>query len=266
MILANHGIVSSSGASFDVDALAFITAASITDNTQKTAINTLVTDLKTYNIWTKMKAIYPFVGGTASSHKWNLKDPRDLDIAYRLVFSGGWTHSSTGALPNGSNTYADTKFKINSPSIAIGTYIRTDTAAANMSEMGVFDNPYNNTNIGAKWSDGNTYSFINISSGTGQTPYVNNNSQGFYIANRYSSTLLNTWKNGVKKTTNTELYQSIGLSINLLIAAYNGSNVISNFSDRQTALSFISDGLTDTEVSNFYIAVQNFNTTLNRQV
>ena len=32
----------------DADAQAFITAASITDNTQKSAINTLVTQLKTY--------------------------------------------------------------------------------------------------------------------------------------------------------------------------------------------------------------------------
>jgi hypothetical protein len=108
MILANHGVVSSSGASFDADALSFITAASITDNTQKTAINTLVTDLKTYNIWTKMKALYPFVGGSAFSHKFNLKDPRDDNGAFRLLFVNGWTHSSTGALPNGTDAYADT--------------------------------------------------------------------------------------------------------------------------------------------------------------
>jgi len=37
----------------DTDAQAFITAASITDSTQQSAINTLVTQLKTYGIWTK---------------------------------------------------------------------------------------------------------------------------------------------------------------------------------------------------------------------
>ena len=73
MILANHGIIASSGGvTFDTDAQAFITAASISDSTQQTAINTLVTDLKTYNIWSKMKALYPMVGGSASTHKWNL--------------------------------------------------------------------------------------------------------------------------------------------------------------------------------------------------
>jgi hypothetical protein len=97
-------------AAYDPDAQAFITAAAITDVTQQGAINTLVLALKGYSIWTKFKAIYPIVGGTASQHKYNLKDPRDLDAAFRLVFNGGWTHSSTGAQPNGVNGYADTKF------------------------------------------------------------------------------------------------------------------------------------------------------------
>ena len=98
----------SGAAAIDADAQAFITAAAITDSTQQSAINTLVTDLKGYGIWTKMKALYPFVGGTASSHKFNLKDPRDLDAAYRLVFNGGGIHSSTGYAGNASNAWANT--------------------------------------------------------------------------------------------------------------------------------------------------------------
>ena len=57
----------------DPDAQAFITAASITDPTQQIAINQLVVDLKGYNIWSKMKAIYPYVGGTSTSTSYNLK-------------------------------------------------------------------------------------------------------------------------------------------------------------------------------------------------
>ena len=82
-----HSILArSASGGVDPDAQAFITAASITDPTQQSAINQLVVDLKGYSIWTKMSAIYPMVGGTASSHKFNLKDPRDLDAAFRLVF------------------------------------------------------------------------------------------------------------------------------------------------------------------------------------
>ena len=92
----------------DPDAQAFINAAGITGTTQQSAINTLVVSLKANNIWTKFDAIYPMVGGTATTHKFNLKNPADTNAAYRLSFVGGWTHSSTGALPNGTNAYADT--------------------------------------------------------------------------------------------------------------------------------------------------------------
>ena len=55
-----------SSAATDADADAFIAAAGITDATQKSAINTLVVGLKADSLWTKMKAIYPFVGGTVN--------------------------------------------------------------------------------------------------------------------------------------------------------------------------------------------------------
>jgi len=94
----------------DTDALAFLQAAGITDSIISNAVCSLVVGLKADGIWNKFNAIYPFVGGTASTHKWNLKDPRDLNAAYRLTFNGGWTHDSQGIKGNGANTYADTYF------------------------------------------------------------------------------------------------------------------------------------------------------------
>ena len=87
-----------------------------------------------------MKAIYPFVGGSAASHKFNLKDPRDLDAAFRLAFNGGWTHASTGAKPNGSNGWANTYFN---PSLNLTTsnghhsaYLRTILPITRQSSYG----------------------------------------------------------------------------------------------------------------------------------
>ncbi len=92
----------------DPNAQAFILAANITDPTQQQAINTLVVDLKANNLWNNMDAIYPFVGGTADSHKYNLKDPRDLDIAYRLEYRGTpATHNAQGITFNAGG-YAST--------------------------------------------------------------------------------------------------------------------------------------------------------------
>lgn len=264
MILVNHGIVSSSGASFDADALAFITAASITDNTQKTAINTLVTDLKTYNIWTKMKALYPFVGGTAAQHRFNLKDPRDLDAAYRLVFYGGWTHSSTGALPNGTNGYADTFLNNNvlgQNNISISTYLGEDNPGNPSTTCAI--GSFNGNHGSSIYPGGNTTNTLFIINGSSNNIRVNtdNKSRGLYLASKTTSTSfvhVRGNKTNVTFTTNSNITGSFKLS---KIGDYNG-----DYSRQQQAFASIGDGLSDTEASNFYTAVQNFNTTLNRQV
>ena len=264
MILANHGIVSSSGGvSFDADALAFMIAASITDNTQKTAVNTLVTDLKTANVWTKMKAIYPFVGGSASSHKWNLKDPRDLDAAYRLVFNGGWVHSSTGALPNGTTGYADTKLKPNDMaqnSAHMSTYLRT----YNESGIDMGSNTINRFLISANIGAGvRPLGLLNV------VPFAvtgpNLDTKAFLLASRTDSTTNKLFRNS-SLIYNETAASSTPDVYNIYLGAVNVNNGGSQYSYREQAFASIGDGLTDAEASNFYTAVQNYNTTLNRQV
>jgi hypothetical protein len=99
---------------FDPDAQAFFTATGITDPTQQDAVNTLVIDLKNEGLWTKMQAIYPFVGGTATTHKYNLKDPRDLNAAFRLEYRGSdITHDANGI------TFAETSYAV--PFVLTGT-------------------------------------------------------------------------------------------------------------------------------------------------
>ena len=92
---------------FDDDALAFLSAASITDPNERSAVNNLVVQMKNHGIYSQMEAVYPFVGGSASSHKFNLLDPQDSDAAHRINFYGGWSHSSKGPYADGVNAYAD---------------------------------------------------------------------------------------------------------------------------------------------------------------
>lgn len=68
----------------DVATTAFINAASITDNTMITKLDTLVKSLKTANLWNKIEALYPCVGTTFTQMSYNLKDP----TTYRLTCSG----------------------------------------------------------------------------------------------------------------------------------------------------------------------------------
>ena len=248
----------------DPDAQAFITAAAITDPTQQSAVNQLVVDLKGYGIWTKMKALYPFVGGTASQHKFNLKDPRDLDAAFRLVFNGGVTHTSTGITFNGTNGYADTKLNENSVCTVNNTHIsiysRTNNDGLHC-DIGVSDASIIETNIFAKYLN-NFYPRVNATN-NGIANSIS--SLGLFISNRISSNEVRARQNSALKLISNNSIQKVNR--NFYIGAMSNSNTnASNYSNRNYSFASIGDGLTDTEAANFYTAVQNFQVALSRNV
>jgi hypothetical protein len=247
---------------YDPDAQAFITAASITDPTQQSAINQLVVDLKGYSIWTKFKAIYPIVGGTASSHAVNLKTPG----TYNLTFASGWTHSSTGMTPNGTSAYADTSFNSSVNGLQnsqhISYYSRTNSNGTEI-EMGGIDAGSKYTFIEARTS-GISYYGMNQS-----TPFISHSdsdSRAFYISNRTASNVINGWRNGVKTATGTTASASSNVTYQL--GAVNNLVVPSNkfYSTKQCAFASIGDGLTDADAANLYTAIQAYQTALNRQI
>ena len=244
------------------DAQAFITAAGITDPTQQSAIITLVSDLKAYGIWTKMKAIYPIVGGTASSHKYNLKDPRDLDAAFRLAFATGWTHSATGMTPlvTWADTFLNSNNVLNLNSTNFSYYSRTNSNAAEV-ELGALSGGAQDFLI--LRSAGLSY-FV-VHQNAPYTTYSNSDAKGFYVANRTASNVVNGWKNGVKVATSSNL-SNVKPNLKIYLGAYNNVGVAAGNSIKECAFASIGDGLTDTDAANFYTAVQAYQTTLSRQV
>jgi hypothetical protein len=248
---------------------AFLYASQITDNTQKNAVNTLVNDLKIAGIWTKTKAAYPMIGGTSSTHKWNLVNPQDTDAAFRLTFNGGWTHSSTGATPNGTNAFANT-FLVPSSTITLNSmslsyYSRTNTTPANNSiNMGSWVGAgfhYTLLSIRSILSSTTTYGMLQTSGTFAQ--FLDPNSLGLYTVTRTANNLTKIFKNGILNATNSEL-STANSSNSIYLGAANGNTL--NYSNRECAFALITDGLTDAEAGNLYTAIQNFNTTLSRQV
>jgi len=242
----------------DPDAQAFITAAAITDPTQQSAINTLVVDLKGYNIWTKFKAIYPIVGGVASSHAVNLKTPG----TFNLTFATGWTHSATGMTPNGT-TYADT-FLTPSTSLILNSTHISYYSRTNIDElkydMGSATDPNKYLTIAIRQA-GSFRELIN----DGATDLVSNSdSRGFYVGNRTASNIKNGWKNGTKVINTTTASGALDTR-KIYLAALNVGYAAFT-STKECAFASIGDGLTDTDATNFYTAVQAYQTTLSRQV
>ena len=247
----------------DPDAQAFITAASITDPTQQSAINTLVTDLKGYSIWTKFKAIYPIVGGSSSAHAVNLKTPG----TFNLTFASGWTHASTGMTPNGA-TFANTGISpltnLSQDSTHLSYYSRTNTTGTEI-EIGVQSNNGLNYTIIEIRTTNTTYFLIN-STLTGIQSATDSDSRAFYIGNRTASNVINGWRNSTKVLNGTTASTN-NPERNIYLGAMNNSTGVAQFnSTKQCAFASIGDGLTDTDAANFYTAVQAYQTTLSRNV
>jgi len=242
------------------ETVAFVNATGISDATTINAINALVIALKGYGIWTKMKAVYPFVGGTATTNKFNLVNAADSNSAFRLNFVGGWSFSSNGALPNGVNSYANTFL---SPATALSLnsshfsyYSRTNSNAAEV-EMG------DNVNLLMEIRTVGI-SYFRVNSNTLLT-FSDTDSRAFYLLNRSASNLSNAWKNGVSQVSSANA-SSLLSPANIFLAALNSLGTPSAFSTKQCAFASIGDGLSLTEAANLYTAVQAFNTSLSRNV
>ena len=272
MIIATHGILASSIVKFpqvsDADAQAFVnrvyTAGGTLSTSELNAINTLVIDLKNYSIWSKMKAIYPMVGASAAACRQNLKSS-----SFTGNFSGGWTYASTGVTGNGSSAYMDTGFN---PSLNLTTtsghhsaYLRTDLSISGQYAYGCETTTLNRMvlfpySFSVGWiSDLYDNSQSRISSNSG-------NSTGFVLGSRSSSSSHKLFRNGSQIAASTNSTNGTLPNLNYYISAFNSSNNATFYNTNQLAFYSIGDGLTDTEASNFYTAVQAFQTTLSRQV
>jgi len=262
----NTGIyLASLAPAFDPDAQAFITAAAITDATQQSAINTLVVDFKGYNIWTKMKAIYPYVGGTSSSTSYNLKNPAQ----FQITWNGGVTWSNNGVLFGGVNGYGNTGYNISvnntGSNISAGVYSRTSGINAG-SEFGAVDGAFNGLQLAMKFTDNNTYYAVNDFVGNGAGNFVSD-TRGMFVVSRTSG--VNTkvvYRNGVSLGTQGGT-SNTAVNLNVYVGARNNpGGSASSYNSREHAFQYIGETLTAAEVGNLTTAVQAFQTTLGRNV
>jgi hypothetical protein len=251
------------------EANTYLYSTQITGTTQVSAINTLINGLKANNLWTKMKAVYPFVtdktlqADMAAQMKFNLVNPQDSDAAFRLAFSGGWTYSTNGAQPNGTNGYADTKFNpnisLNLNSEHLSFYSRTNVSAL-YCDIGGADVSNNESDIFPNYN--NTY-YPRIQANNTGIAGLGYNTAAMFLANRVNSTEVQGWRNTVKNVLSSTTTGKV--NNNIWISALN-STVNKFYSTRELAFVTMGDGLTDTEITTLYNLIQAYQTQLSRQV
>lgn len=255
---------------FNIFASNFIAVTGITDSTIQSAVNQLCTELVNTGLWYKMVAIYPFVGGSATTHQYNLKDPRDADSAFRLQFFGGATHSSTGyvgSISNGyANTFCNSLTNLPSTNAHMSFYCRTNITTQNTSrnDMGTITiSPNSACLVVGSW----LYFF-----GTG-TPGIgggslnpSNTTLGLWMGSKLSNTFRFGMRNGLSETPVTTNDTVALPSLPIFIGARNQTGSAANFASKECAFATIGLGLTQQEGTILYNIVQAFQTTLGRQV
>ena len=261
------------GGVFDADVIAFfarvISAGGSLTSTEQLAIYKLVLDMKSAGIWSAMKAVYPMVGSSAAACAQNLKSS-----SFTGTFSSGWTFASTGATPNGTSAYMDTTFN------ASFETINTTSAHLTFYQRGVSDTGISRGKIGASSGaaieNGFTLGFFSggsrevgtigsINTTEYAPPGASVARQGFFSINTKGNRSAQHWINGIKNGLTTT-QNGIFANASLWIGGINNISTSKYYFNKECAFSSIGDGLTDTESSNFYTAVQAFQTTLSRQV
>jgi hypothetical protein len=247
----------------DPDALRFIEIAGITNSTQAAAVNNLVGGLKANNLWTKMQAIYPFVGGTAFSHKYNLKDTQ----LYPIQWFGSITHDAAG-VNLGVGGYGSV------PTLNINTLEQNNTSFS----------VYNKTtllweNAQTRFLVGSTAGFAHFFTGflssfggyqysgvfnAGEFAYRNNTlgQPGYTVVSRTNSTTLQVYFNSTtiyNASSNSTTPQSATFEIGRNGSSYPGSTA------QTSAFVTVGQGLSQSEVTILTNLVQAYQTTLGRQ-
>jgi hypothetical protein len=242
---------------YDDDALNIINTIRLVDGVElslneRVYVNYIVTNFKKIGVWSKIRALYGFVGGTAASHKWNWKDMRDLDAAFRLQFFGGITHSNLGIKGNGTTGYANTFF---TPSVSgvqgsthLSVYCNENTSTDfDGAEIGAF-----NDGLNAIWRIRikNTLNFsdayITNSSATDLISPTFIGYRGYFLA-KIDGVNLNMYINGINRPDARGLGGGGNglpqISVNILRQnTVSASNI---YSSKRLSLATIGDGLTD---------------------
>lgn len=252
----------------NIDAQKYIQAATLTDHTQQKAANTLTIQLKMFGLWSGSKAIYPLLGGTSTTMKWNLKDPQDTDAAFRITWNGTGTFASTGWTGNGSTGYGNTHIvpstSLSTTSGNMSALIRNDPASGTGYDMGASDD--------AGLVDKIVTLIIGYADATAYAIYGNPYSEGASVG---STNSIAFWSNNHLSGTTT-LYKNASsiasvsntvtaiTSQKIYFGATNAAGTAVQFSVREFSFVSISDGLTSTQETNLYNIVTTFKTTTGR--
>lgn len=235
-------------------------------------LSDFVVELVTGNIYDKFQAIYPFIfhGDLEASFRYNLKDPRDDDSAFRLQWPNGWAFiNSNGIQFDGFNQYGNTFFRqpvaypsgnsasmiarITPPSLGTTNYRGLGGAYAN--NLSRYDSILSSLNY-----SGHAFDTLNPTAFTftsaGDLP-------GVHTISRRSGTAFEYYKDGVSKFTQVGPILGAPPAVDVWMGAVNGLPA-AGFTEGTFTFFALGEGLTDAEQLTLFTAIDNLNSNIGR--
>lgn len=273
MIWTLPTIITSNITRADTDAEAFISASGVDADTYRIPLTQLVQTFKGIGFWSLCNAIWPFIGTTSTTQKFNLKDPRDLDAAYRITFSSGWTFASTGATSDGAaTTFANTHLIPSTASLVglnnahLSIYSRTAAAGSSTSsDIGSTVLGAQDFRIIIRRSNNSQFSII-FGTSTTLNNTLSTDGRGMWMGSRTASNVHRLYKNGGLLLTSPNANTDAMPNINTYIGATNFTSAVSGPTAREYAFSTVGAGVSTTMQPLVYNAIQNFQRALGRNV
>lgn len=219
----------------------------------------------------EMLALYLYIGGTATTHKFNAVNPLDTDAAFRVTWAGTITHSAQGVKGNGVNGWGDTHLiyanDLQPYSASLGYYNSLNDWVNGTSDMGargpgslpifsIFKSFVTENRIFADGLDFSAHRIFGaIAGGTGMFDMA--------IESNVSQSIA---KNGVMlgSVNAAPQTQLDGPTVPIALMTRNDSGTPVQFSPATYNMHYIANGLTIAERFNFYNSIHALQVTLNR--
>jgi hypothetical protein len=207
-----------------------------------------------------MQAIYPFVGGTTDSHKYNLMNPVNSDAAFRLTYFNGPTHDTLGMKGDGVDAYANTSYNPSvdgsQDNVSHFIYITSGSSSNSMAESGTFGGG-GGMSIYSNFSD----NFQLRTNDNNVTVRSNTTTEGFFGGSRTGSTQVYTKQNTTGTTVNVTSTTPNAADYVYLAVRF-GSPLA--FSDCTLGFGWLGTGLSNSQVDTLETLINTFQTALGR--
>jgi hypothetical protein len=245
---------------------AVLAAGGTLSGAQETAIRTFYNSLDTTGIYSKMYAMWPFLGGTAASNAIEFINPGG---GFNLTFTGTWTHTNiegSSTIASAAN-YANTSFNPTTDAVSV----TTDFSFGLLATLGSDSGYHGLGTAAANYIIVGDFTSADTIFGSGRNlPGRPGFNTGAFTA--VSRTGLNSW---IAVTTDNAVGGTLTVSATQVSAytPYNGDvwlgriNGVTGFpGGGQLRFSYVSEGLNSTELQTLSNAMNTLQTAFSRNL